>query len=288
VGQEWFYIQDGRQNIQPEQSESWSAGVILTPRFLPGMRVSVDYTKIRKVNEIQTPSIQFIVENETAFPDRIVRGANLPGDPAGWAGPIVSLDGTLINIAKTSLEAFDVQADYMLDTQRHGQFRWYALATFQPHYRNQILPTSAVVDRVGFTNGPLKLRGNMGVDWSKGRWTVGWNSQYYDSYLIYTALALPLSSSQANARATSILNQGSDTVPNQIYHDLVTTYQFASGQGFLGGLLADAEISCGIQNIFDKSPPILASTSPIAAGYSTYGDPRLRRYSLSFRKSFGQ
>ena len=65
------------------------------------------------------------------------------------------------------------------------------------------------------------------------------------------------------------------------------TYRFGQGASFVGDLLADSEISFGIQNLLDRSPPILASTSPSSTGYSTYGDPRLRRYTVSFRKNFG-
>jgi hypothetical protein len=48
------------------------------------------------------------------------------------------------------------------------------------------------------------------------------------------------------------------------------------------GAAADFQVHSGT-----PPPPILASTNPAAAGYSTYGDPRLRRYSISLRKSFG-
>jgi outer membrane receptor protein involved in Fe transport len=40
-----------------------------------------------------------------------------------------------------------------------------------------------------------------------------------------------------------------------------------------------------VQNLFDRSPPLQAVTAP-SGGYSYYGDPRLRRYSISVRKSF--
>jgi hypothetical protein len=43
------------------------------------------------------------------------------------------------------------------------------------------------------------------------------------------------------------------------------------------------------QNIFDDIPPILATINPYGIdGYSSLGDPRLRRYSISVRKAFGK
>jgi outer membrane receptor protein involved in Fe transport len=275
-------IDGGRPDLKPEQSESWSAGLIFKPRFAPGFRLSVDYTRIEKVDEIQYAGANFLIDNEEIFQDRIVRGANLAGDPPGWAGPITSIDLTLINIASTELEAYDIQADYRLETERFGSFHGYAIATWQPHYRNQVLPISPVTDNVGFSGGLLDWRGNVGLDWDKGALTLSWNAQYYNSYFGYSADASDFSI------ANFVQNQGSAKIPSQIYHDLFATWRFDSAAGFAGGILANSEISVGIQNLFDTYPPILASFDPIAAGYSSYGDPRLRRYSISIRKNFGR
>src|SRR5690606_10368906 len=131
----------------------------------------------------------------------------------------------------------------------------------------------------GFNNGPLKWRGNVGMDWENGPLALSWNAQYYDSYLAYTATA------SAASAASTVLSQGSASIPDQIYHDLIAMYRFDRAGPRSRGILDNSEISVGIQNLFDKSPPIIASGF-ISAGYSTYGDPRLRRYSISWRKSF--
>ncbi len=280
VGESFTYVSGGSANLQPETSESVSVGMIFTPRVLPGLRLSVDYTQIDKNDEIQIPGAQYLLDNEANFPGRITRGANLPGDQPGWAGPITSFDATAVNIARSKLEAYDVQLDYMLQTGRFGHFHWYAIATWQPHYTNQLRPDLETVDRIGYTGGPLKLRGNAGLLWDLDAVTFGWNVQHYDSYYIYTATA------GESSRQTAIFNQGSAVVPAQTYHDLHVNYRFDEAARFAGGLLANTELSFGIQNLLDTSPPILASTSSTSAGYSTYGDPRLRRYTISLRKSF--
>ncbi len=287
VGTPYVWLLGGNLDLKPEQSESLSVGLIFTPRFAPDFRLSVDYTRIDKKDEIQSPQSQFLLDHEDDFPGRIVRGANLVGDQPGWAGPVTSFDAGNINIANTSLEAYDIQADYTLATEKSGAFRWYAVATWERHYRAQSLASAPVVERVGFTGGPLEWRGNIGLDWTRGPMSVSWNAQYYHSYLVHTALALPLTPAQATQRATLALNQGSDTIPSQMYHDLIATYTFESSARFAGGLLANSSISFGIQNVFDKYPPVVASTLSYGGGYSPYGDPRLRRYSVSFRKSFG-
>ncbi|MBL8268769.1 TonB-dependent receptor, partial [Steroidobacter sp.] len=80
------YSYGGNPDLKSETSTSWSAGFVFTPRWVDGLRLSVDYTEIKKKNNIVALDDQTLLDNETFFPGRVTRGANLPGDPAGWAG----------------------------------------------------------------------------------------------------------------------------------------------------------------------------------------------------------
>ncbi len=52
------FISLGSPSLRPEQSESFSAGMIFTPESIPGLRVPVNYTRIDKVDEINTINTQ--------------------------------------------------------------------------------------------------------------------------------------------------------------------------------------------------------------------------------------
>ncbi len=270
----------GNTALQPEESRSWSAGLIYTPVALSGLRLSVDYTRIEKTNEIFGLSSQDILNNEGILSDRIEREQLTQDDiDMGFTGgAISSMDLRLANLSNTFLEAYDTQLDYTWRTDGYGSFRAFALFTWQPHLRRQILPDAQPVDSVGFNGGVLEWRGNGGLTWDRGSWAASWSFQYYDDYLVYQADATPEFATLSSA------GQGSDTIPRQIYHDLHLRYRFGEQPQF-GGLLRDAEILVGIQNIFDTLPPIIATSSPFG-GYSVYADPRLRRYSLTLRKNF--
>lgn len=263
----------GSAEVKPERSESFSAGMIYTPLFAPGLRMSADYTRIKKTDEITTLSAQQIVDLEDSLPGRVVRGANLPGDPVGYAGVITELDRTLINTAASKVEAWDFQVDYQHHFDDLGDFLFYGVATLQSTLESQAVSTSAVVDRVGYSDGPLRWRGNAGVVWTVGAWTTSLNTQWYDDYLVY--------SSTASARIQEVLTlgQGSSRIDSQMYTDISTRYTFGSGP--LDGMW----LSIGVRNVFDTSPPTLA-TADSRGGYSTYGDPRGRTYILSLQKSF--
>jgi outer membrane receptor protein involved in Fe transport len=150
--------------------------------------------------------------------------------------------------------------------------------SWRPELRRQPVITAPVYQYSGFYNGPLIWRGNAGFDWTLGRWSILYNAQFYDSYKVNNA-----EETQSSVNY-DVLSQGSARIPSQLYHDLYVSYTIPGRAGVLGNV----QISAGVQNLFDKSPPIIATLSPANSGYSNYGDPRLRRFTLSLKKSFGR
>ncbi|MEJ1962749.1 MAG: TonB-dependent receptor [Gammaproteobacteria bacterium] len=268
-------ISNGNPNLKPEASDSTSMGLIVTPRFLEGLRLSVDYTRIRKTDEISAIDLDFMIQNPEFYPGRVVRGPAL-GD--GLPGPITYLDMSLTNIDRTTVQAYDFQLDYAVRTDSVGSFDFYTLATMQKDYSRRLTVISPDLNSVGFRDGPLKWRGNAGIDWSRGALSLGWNMQFFDSYLVYKIV------DGGDSIDHAVHAQGARKIPTQTYHDL--SFRYRLGQGVLSGvgLFSGTVISGGVQNVLNTSPPL--DVNFIDVGYSSYGDPRLRRYSLQLTKSF--
>lgn len=263
----------GNPDLQPEKSESLSAGVVLTPNFLSGFRASADLTSIRKSNEVQNLPISFFLANEAMVRGRIVRGANLPGDAPGTPGPVTTVDTSAINLATSRMKAIDIQTEYSFKDSDLGSFRVYAAATHTFELSSRPSPGQPAVDRAGFFEGPLKWRANAGVDWQDGPWGAGWNTQIYGSYHVCMSVQTAFTCSQSETW------QGGAKVRSQTYSDIYVNY------GFEDGVLADSEIKLGIQNIFNQKPPTVAAGVD-QVGYSSFGDPRLQRFTLTLRKHF--
>src|SRR5262249_31950862 len=125
----------GDPDLQPEESESYSAGLIFLPHFLAGLRLSADYTRIEKTNEIgQLPGgVLGLLQREAEFPDRVVRGSLTTADQQlGYTGgPISVLKQTVLNLSRTNVEAWDFQVDYTIETEHFGTFRPYLVGTMQ-------------------------------------------------------------------------------------------------------------------------------------------------------------
>jgi len=238
----------GNPNLSPELSESWSAGAILTPRVLSGLRLSVDYTRIEKTGNITGLQAQAVLDNEDSFPGRVTRGPVPAGDPYG-VGPVVALNNSSINLAWAFIEAYDVQLDYQWKPASRGTFDFYALATWQTHYKTQQLPTSPIVENVGdgarnWTGLPLKFKANAGVTWTSNRWTLGWNAQHFGSRFVSPA---------------HVVSQGSPYVASQTSHDVFAAYRFPAGSregGFISSLMRNTEVQLGVKNVFRKDPSL--------------------------------
>lgn len=261
----------GSPALEPEESRSASLGLILTPRLLPGLRVSVDYTDIRKTDEVATMPLNYFVDNEAAFPGRVVREPGANGQP----GAITQIDSTALNLARSRLKAYDLQAEYATTSAALGRLRFYAAATYTKALSKVVQASGPAVDRAGFSDGPLKWRGNIGVDWSgTDTWSGGWNAQFYDSYRVCQSTLSEFSCNQWQAW------QGSSKVPSQVYHDAYVRYTF----GATSGLLSATDLSVGLQNVFNNEGAPIASGIAFAVGATSYVDPRGRRFTLSLRK----
>jgi outer membrane receptor protein involved in Fe transport len=271
----------GNPDLQPESSISWSVGLILTPTWVDGLRLSVDYTNIKKEDNITSLTAQQLIDNESSFPGRITRGANLPADPAGWAGPITAIDRTSINSAWAQIETYDLQLDYALPRTRVGRFSVFALATWLETFDTQLVATLPALDQAGVAGSvaiPVEFKANAGITWSSDRWTLGWTSRYIDSYYV----ANPTAASSA----VTFLSQGNGgKVKSQIYHDLFGKISFSSDAGgVLGRVLDGLEVQAGVRNVFNKSPPYDVSNG--FQYYSFLADPRLATYYITLKQSF--
>ena len=267
----------GNPNLKPETSKTLTAGVILQPHFIDGLRFSVDWTRLRKRDLYFDPSTlvasffggsqaqfdQFLKE----YPNRVIRG---PASDGYAVGPITSLDVSLVNLKSLETQAFDFTLNY--DTLLFGgNLSAVGRATYTDSLTIQAFGDSPAVNYAGVvtrsfaaaggSSGALRWRGSGSVQWTKGAVSFGWQTRYMSSYYLMTDHSV-------------VPQQGSAKVGSQMYHDINFTYK----------LPIRATLRAGVNNLFNTLPPLDASQSPLY--YSAYGDPRLRSFYLGISKSF--
>jgi len=264
-------LSGGNPDLGPEESASWSAGLVLTPRFVPGLRLSADWTRIEKTDNVGVLGLtQSTLDAELGIPGFVTRAT----DPATFAGfevgPIIALDTRLRNIARTEVEAYDFSLDYKWASERFGEFMLSSAATHFVRNESQPTPLAPILDSAGTIAG-LQWRGNATLSWTYANWTAAWTTRYFDSYRLYAA---------GQENPLILASQGSAGVPSQTYHDVFASFRFGSPTGLLSG----TEIAVGVNNVFNTRPPV--DLSNLALFYSWLGDPRLANYYVSLRKAF--
>ncbi len=269
------FISGGNPDLKPLESETWNAGIVFEPTFWKGVRLGLEWFRIKRSNLIFSPNLVQLMENEDLFPGRVTRADPAPGDPF-QVGPVTLVDLSLLSTDHVSTKGFDVSMDYRMATERHGLFTFGLLGTVVDTFTRQLTLVSPEEDIVGqvSNNGPLKLRANAALGWEWGNWTLAWTALYYSSY-------------EQNTNPLFIQAQGGTTVPSQIYHNVLAGYRFPSAEGASGAswALSDLTITLGVRNVFDRVPPFDASQSNVQR-YSPFGDYRLRSVQLSIGKKF--
>jgi iron complex outermembrane recepter protein len=114
----------GTPNLLPEKADTWTAGVILQPRFVPGLALTADYFNIKVKNLIASPSFASVLNTcmgiggatqDLAFCDLIhrntVTGSLWQGSDLDTAGYIILKNR---NFEGTGLftKGFDFQGNY--------------------------------------------------------------------------------------------------------------------------------------------------------------------------------
>ncbi|MBU3077574.1 TonB-dependent receptor plug domain-containing protein [Sphingomonas quercus] len=132
-GVDYYYLQDqsGNPKLKPESANTLGLGVVLSPRFVPGLAASVDYFRIDLDKRIGTIGVNDVltlcfVQKVSSFCDSI--GTN--SDPAA---PPYTVHVWPINYASTRQEGIDFDVTYHvpLGDRIPGRLTLHGLAT---HY----------------------------------------------------------------------------------------------------------------------------------------------------------
>lgn len=274
-GDQGFYVLfGGSPRLKAEKAQTLSIGLVYTPRFLSDARLSIDYLRTDKrlePTDYLRRNVDYFVAREDQYPDRIIRAPLTDADRAlGYTGGVItSVDTTDLSVGRSVVESIDISADYRRELGSAGALRAYLRMTWQPSYRRRGDPAGPWYETAGHSDGPLKTRGNVGLEWSNGPTLVGLNVQYY------AGRDVQRSGFGWTSGTDEIAIQQASTLPAQAYADIV----FRRDLGREG----QTGLQLVVRNLFDAKAPLDANND---LGYSTYGDPRGRRFELTLSRRF--
>lgn len=264
-------VLSGNTNLTPEIANADTFGVILKPSFVPGLNFSVDYYRTKIKDAIISLGSQQVVNNcfagETGTCAAIVRDA---------AGVITQINISGFNASSEKLSGIDYELSYVRDlgdvsSSLAGKLMLRALVT--QTLKRSITANGVTTNYLGMTASQAP-----GAYPAKWRWygTVG-----YDIGASRTVLTMRgLGKGVYDNRWTSGVQIDNNRVKGATYFDLSQTFKIEVGGH-------KAEFFGVIENLFDKDPPVAASTSFLYPGTNpTYFDTIGRRFRVGFRAEY--
>lgn len=265
-------LSGGNPELTPEESKSVNVGWVFTPDFAPDFRWSFDYYHIKKDNNISNLSAQQILADEATYGHRVTRA---PAETGYSVGRITQIYTGPTNVLSLETKGFDTSISYVVNTDNLGSFTLSSGYTYVDEYLQQAAIGAALIDHVNIpsrndNNVPLTHRANASIQWfANDTISAGWALQYYGAYDL-----------DPNSVA-AILNQGSDKIDSQIYHDIyIRTALFPSMVS--SAIDGDAELTLGVKNAFNKKSFDMSQSN----FYSRFNDPRLRQFYVNLKVSF--
>ncbi len=248
----------GNPNLKPETADIYTIGVVLEPRFVPNLSVTIDYYNFAVDNSIAGGG----VVGGARGPGVILNGC-LTGKVPEFCGLIhrdatgiiTSIDDFNTNIGKDRVDGIDLAVRYLRPTT-FGRFGFVFDGTWL-HKFDRILADGTVVRGKGTYDLALNQGGiagvypafkfNTGVTWGYRGFGAGVFTRYVGSYkecagldgsniaagACYYNLPLP-------AHRVSAYNQW----------DTFVSYAFKS----VGGRTT---VGAGVRNVFDTKPPLV-------------------------------
>jgi outer membrane receptor protein involved in Fe transport len=238
----------GNPNLQEETATTWTVGAQLTPRFIPGFILSVDYYNIEIEDAINAVSAQDIVDNcvDSASIDNIycplfTRNPN--------TGGFTFLRQQALNFARQETAGIEAALRYSFDLGEHG-FRLDASGTWVDKLNDFFDPSDLtnVDPELGELQRP-EWAGRAALTWDWKGVSLTWATTFLDSQ---------------GLRAVDIEEvgpTGSDTYSpenglssNAFIHDIAFSYEASD----------NFEVYGGVNNVFNRKPFITEQAFPVS------------------------
>lgn len=273
----------GNPGLSAEKANQWNIGGVLSPRFIPGFNLSVDYFNIKLKDGISAFSAQQIVNlcflGQTAFCGAITTDPTRTQNPAR---PYLIILTQPFNAASQQVRGLDIDVSYRLPLNRlfdggNGAFTLRGLTTRYIENRfNSGVPGTVVLNTVGVNGG----------QGSTPKWIYRVSAAYDTDDFSITAVGRGVSKGKYVANGiecqtgcpVSTVNAPtyeSNRIKGAFYTDLNLTQKFTADGGTRG------EVFFNITNLFNKDPILLPETG--LAANSTYSDLLGRQFRFGVR-----
>jgi len=266
----------GNPTLAPEESDSLTWGFVYQPGWAEGLpltdrlELDVNFYDFTVDGAIQA------IDAQTQLDECVAAGPTSPlcaGIDRNINGVITSFNNTLLNIGAIDTTGWDLNLVWRLEETAVGNFVVTWANSFVTDFSTTDLTGVTELTGIERTDSAIpEWTSSMIIDWSQAAWSGAWTMRLIDGvtescsdFLDGTPdslTALGLCSDPAVVEADSTNRLGTT-----VYHDV----QLAYDMGEIGGM--DTTFKWGVNNLFDKAPPLCLSCSLNGYDASTYDVP---------------
>lgn len=243
IGDQLSSTRGGNDELQPEEADIFTAGVVYSPEFIEGLSLTLDYWDIEITNAISTLGEQLILDscyNTGEHCDKITRF----GADSTLYGNSIDIDDRTTNVGGVESSGYDFNVRYTTDLEG-GVLTFNVDTTYYDTYditqaNGDVIENAGQFLRNSGDGNFPEWKTNADVRYTSDDWSAAWSVRYIGE------VDEPFGS-----------EAGFRTIDAQIINDARFSY-------FMDNMTA----TIGLNNIFDEDPPY-ADT-----GFNDNTDPR--------------
>ena len=270
-------VNGGNPALREETSDTYTAGIVLQPRFLPGFSFTADYYKIKIANYISTVGTTNLIRacygdaDNGYTPYDSSYCSSLPRDTNSYA--ITDAANSLANTGGVSTRGVDFEARYGMplnfgafgSTTSRLDLRFSGTRLIAFDYNPVAAIPNLTIDCAG------KFGQTCGNPYAK--WRLSTRATYATGPMTVSVLYRHRSAVKDDDSATTY---AVEKIKAYDYFDLTAAFKIQNGFTW----------SVGVNNVFNKQPPILGDNQQQANTYPSTYDPYGRAFFVSTNVSF--
>lgn len=240
-------LQGGNPDLQEETAKTWTAGVVLRPRFVPGLSITADWYDIRLTQAVQYSTAQDIVDLcvdqptlDNVYCDAISRGTN---------GYIANYEILPANVAAFETAGLDVTLNYRFEPfENAGTFQVRLVGNYLDKLR--FVPSLGAEFENELDSSTLpapRYSANFDLTWIKGPLTLNYGINWHDKTRRVTR--------EQEAANPDYVASEYIWYKEKWEHELYVSYDI--DERF--------NIYAGVNNLFDTKPDVGGVAYPISA-----------------------
>jgi outer membrane receptor protein involved in Fe transport len=251
---QYNFLQGGNPNVNPEEADTYTIGFVFTPRFLPGLNVSIDYFNIEVENLIST--VGPINTLEDCYTNGNLASCALitrnPGTGQLWVG-VGNVSDLNTNIGGLVTSGYDINANYSMDIGSMGGLSFQLIGTLLDELITDPGAATGVApyDCVGYFS---TVCGTPNPEWRhrfRVSWETPWDMEFSGTWRHYGEVTRVTGASTEAAAGTLDTNWDAED-----YLDLAGNWQ----------VYDNTSIRFGVNNVLDNDPPISANVGTTGNG----------------------